>query len=94
MPLATRVFLDLAPATQAMLGELRPSQLAGLAARPDLVRPRWPRHVRCWDLLAGAARCNAAAALQWAHCFGLCLFGADDGTAQVPLQPSRARQRG
>jgi hypothetical protein len=93
MPLATCVFLDLGPATQAMLGELRPSQLAGLAARPDLVRPRWPRHVRFWEVLAGAARCNAAAALQWAHCFGLCLFGVDEAAAQPSLYPSRTRPR-
>jgi hypothetical protein len=94
MPLATRVFLDLTPAAQAMLGESRPSQLAEIAARPDLVRARWPRHVRFWEVLAGAARRNAAAALQWAHCFGLCLYGADDGAAPAPPKPMRRHPRG
>lgn len=94
MPLATRVFLDLSPATQAMLGESRPSQLAELASRPSLVRPRWPQHVRFWEVLTGAARRNAAAALQWAHCFGLCLYGADDGNPPAPSQPARRHPRG
>lgn len=90
-PLAARVVLGLPPAAEARLRNLRPSQLAGVAADPDLIRPRWPRHVRFWGMIVGAARRDSPAALRWTHCVGVCLLGAGD--APPPGQPVTARPR-
>jgi len=76
-PLAANVVLDLTPEAQAQLGALCPSQLAAVAAQPGIVRPRWPDHLRFWEMLEAAARCDSAAALQWTHCVGVCLLGID-----------------
>jgi hypothetical protein len=80
-PLSAHLVLDLTPEAQVMLGQLCPSQLASLAANPGLVRPRWPGHLRYWEMLAAAARRASPEALQWAHCVGVCLLGAEDGPA-------------
>lgn len=80
--LAANVVLGLTPEAQLLLGTLCPSQLATLATQPGIVRPRWPDHLRFWEMLEAAARCESAAALQWAHCVGVCLLGVDAaGTA-------------
>jgi hypothetical protein len=75
--LAANVVLDLTPEAQSLLGALCPSQLAAVAAQPGVVRPRWPDHLRFWEMLEAAARSESAAALQWAHCVGVCLLGVD-----------------
>jgi hypothetical protein len=89
--LASNVVLDLTPDAQSLLSALCPSQLAMLAAQPGLVRPRWPDHLRFWEMLEAAARCETAAALQWAHCVGVCLLGIDSGG--TPPGPGRRRPR-
>lgn len=89
--LAANVVLDLTPEAQSLLGALCPSQLAAVAAQPGIVRPRWPEHLRFWEMLEAAARCESASALQWAHCVGVCLLGVDGGGA--PPGPGRRRPR-
>jgi hypothetical protein len=79
-PLAGRLVLGLSPAGEAWLRELRPSQVADVAADPGLIRPRWPTHVRFWAMFAGAARRASPEALRWTHCVGLCLLGSDEAT--------------
>jgi len=76
-PLATRIALGLPPSSELRLNEMCPSQLVQLATWPGLIRPRWPAHQRFWAMLAGAGRSNTTVALQWAHCVGICLLGAD-----------------
>ena len=93
-PLSANVVLDLAPEARALLGGLCPSQLAAVALHPGLVRPRWPAHQRFWEMLEEAARSRSAVALQWAHCAGVCLLGADDpGAAATYLAGPRRRPR-
>lgn len=87
--LAANVVLDLAPEAQSLLGALCPSQLAAIAAQPGIVRPRWPDHLRFWEMLEAAIRCESATALQWAHCVGVCLLGVDAPGAT----PGPARRR-
>ncbi len=77
VPLATRVALGLAPAAELQLNEMCPSEVAGLADCPSLIRPRWPAHSRFWGMLQGAATAKCPLSLQWAHCVGICLLGAD-----------------
>jgi hypothetical protein len=89
--LAANVVLDLTPEAQSLLAGLCPSQLATLAAQPGIVRPRWPDHLRFWQMLEAAARGDSVEALQWAHCVGVCLLGIDGrGT---PPGPGRRRPR-
>jgi hypothetical protein len=76
-PLATRIALGLSPSSELRLNEMCPSQLVQLATWPGLIRPRWPAHLQFWAMLAGAGRRNTTVALQWAHCVGICLLGAD-----------------
>jgi len=76
-PLATRIALGLPASCELKLNEMCPSQLVQLATWPGLIRPRWPAHQQFWATLAGAGRRNTTVALQWAHCFGICLLGAD-----------------
>lgn len=76
--LVSGVVFSLAPDARRWLLECRPSQLADLALDPATIRPRWRSHVQFWQVLVGAASRSSAAALQWAHCIGLCLIGADD----------------
>jgi hypothetical protein len=90
-PYAARVTLGLSAADEARLADLKPSEVVELARSPGLVRARWPRHLRFWEMLAGAARRDSAGALQWTHCVGLCLFGSEGpasgpGPAQPPGQ--------
>jgi len=80
-PLAATVVLDLAPDAQSLLAGMCPSQLAACAASPGFVRPRWPCHLRFWEMLEVAARRDSPVAMQWAHCVGVCLLGADDASA-------------
>jgi len=80
-PLAATVVLDLAPEAQSLLAGMCPSQLAACAASPGFVRPRWPCHLRFWEMLEVAARRDSPVAMQWAHCVGVCLLGADDASA-------------
>jgi len=89
--LAANVVLDLAPEAQSLLGALCPSQLATLAAQPGIVRPRWPDHLRFWEMLEAAVRRDSSEALQWAHCVGVCLLDIDAGGA--PPGPGRRRPR-
>jgi hypothetical protein len=91
-PLAANVVLDLTPESQSVLASLRPSQLAAFAAHPGFVRPRWPRHLRFWQMLETAARSESAIATQWAHCVGVCLLGVDDDGSAAP-EPAIARRR-
>lgn len=76
-PLATRVALGLSPEMELQLNEMCPSDVAGLAAHGNLIRPRWPGHSRFWAMLRGAAAEGSSVALQWAHCVGICLLGVD-----------------
>ena len=55
-PLATRIALGLSPVAELRLHEMCPSEVAQFAARPDVVRPRWPAHPRFWAMLQSAAR--------------------------------------
>ena len=89
--LAANVVLDLTPEAQSQLSALCPSQLATLAAQPGIVRPRWPDHLRFWEMLEAAARCDSAAAMQWAHCVGVCMLGID--AAGAAPGPGRRRPR-
>lgn len=82
-PLAARVTLGLSAAAEAQLGDLRPSQLAEIALRPNLIRPRWPAHDRYWAMLVAAARGASDAALEQALCVGVCLFGAEHASVAV-----------
>jgi len=79
--LGASVVLDLTPEAQSLLSAMSPSQLAAVAAQPGIARPRWPDHLRFWEMLEAAARRDSAVALQWAHCVGVCLLGIDDAGA-------------
>lgn len=89
-PLAARLVLGLSEEAIQWLAECRLAQLAEVAGAARLVRPRWHQHERFWEVLAAAARRSTPGALQWAHCIGLCLLGAD-GVATAP--PRRRLQR-
>lgn len=94
-PLAASVVLDLAPEAQAVLSGLRPSEIAEFAAHPGFLRPRWPGHLRFWQMLESAARAGSAVAMQWAHCVGVCLLGIDDcsgGGADLTVARRRLRR--
>jgi hypothetical protein len=92
--LAANVVLDLKPEVQSLLAAMAPSQLAAVAAEPGLVRPRWPDHLRFWEMLEAAARRDSTIALQWAHCVGVCLLGVEaDVTAGMPAGVGRRRPR-
>lgn len=92
LPLACSLLLGLTNASHALLRDALPSQLARIASHPGLIRPRWPGHEAFWTLLAGAARCGSVERLRWAHCVGLCLFGAaDSGAADPDGRPLRLR---
>jgi hypothetical protein len=86
---ATRVVLALSAEARSRLMDCRPSQLAELARDPRTIRPRWRLHANFWQALVGAARRDSPAAVEWAHCIGLCLTGADD---QAPLPRRRTRR--
>jgi len=88
-PLATRIALGLSPAAELKLQELCPSEVAQIAACPEVVRPRWPSNPRFWAMLRGAARIDSASLLQSAHCFGICQLGPD----LKPPSPSSPRPR-
>jgi hypothetical protein len=92
-PYAARVALSVSTIDATRLAAMRPSQLATIAQAPGLVCVRWPRHQRFWEMLAGAARADSARALQWAHCVGLCLFGAEAPAAPAAKQAAAARRR-
>lgn len=92
--LAANVVLDLTPESQSLLAAMAPSQLAAVAEQPGLVRPRWPDHLRFWEMLEAAARRDSAIALQWAHCVGVCLLGVEtEGMAGFPAGVGRRRPR-
>jgi hypothetical protein len=76
-PLAIRIALGLSPVAEVRLHEMCPSEVAQFAARPDVLRPRWPSHARFWAMLQGAAKMDSASLLQSAHCLGICLLGPD-----------------
>jgi hypothetical protein len=90
-PLASELVLGLSACAQSLLAEARPSEVAELALRPGLICPRWPAHERFWSVLSHAARDGSPVALQWAHCLGLCLFGARDFAS--PATRPRARRQ-
>jgi hypothetical protein len=90
-PLASELVLGLSACAQSLLAEARPSEVAELALRPGLICPRWPAHERFWSVLSHAARDGSPVALQWAHCLGLCLFGASDFAS--PATRPRARRQ-
>jgi len=88
-PLAMRVALGLSPSAEQQLNGMCPTEMARLAASPDVVRPRWPSNPRFWALLRHAARADSASLLQSAHCFGICLLWPD--VKAMPPQPAPAR---
>jgi hypothetical protein len=88
--LVSGVVFAFAPEARRWLLECRPSQLAELARHPAAIRPRWRTHAQFWQLLVGAACRSSVAALEWAHCIGLCLIGAEVAT---PAADGRRRQR-
>ena len=92
-PMATRIALGLPPSVELRLNEMCPSELVHLATWPGLIRPRWPAHQRFWATLAGAGRRNTSVALQWAHCVGICLLGADrERPASTAGEPGARRR--
>lgn len=76
-PLAARIALGLSPAAELRLNEMCQSEVAQLAACPDVIHPRWPEQPRFWVMLRGAARRCSSTSQQRAHCFGICLLGPD-----------------
>jgi hypothetical protein len=90
-PMALQLVLGLPDDAQRALADCRLAQLAEIAGSPRMIRPRWRLHSRFWEMLAAAARRGTPAALQWAHCVGLCLVGAADG--EVAPAPPRRRPR-
>lgn len=89
-PLAARIALGLSPGAELRLNEMCQSEVAQLAARPEVIHPRWPAQPRFWVMLLGAARQNLPTSRQWAHCFGICLLGPDlDGFAASASPPAR-----
>lgn len=92
-PLATRIALGLPASCELKLNEMCPSQLVQLATWPGLIRPRWPAHRQFWATLAGAGRRNTTVALQWAHCFGICLLGADREVPGDRAEDAGSRRR-
>ena len=88
--LVSGVVFAFAPEARRWLLDCRPSQLAELARHPAAIRPRWRTHAQFWQLLVGAACRSSVAALEWAHCIGLCLIGAEVAT---PAADGRRRQR-
>jgi hypothetical protein len=86
-PLAARVVLGLSYQVQQQLADWRLPQLADMARRPELIRPRWRLHPQFWQTLVGAARRDSPRALHWAHCIGVCLIGAEDGAGAAPPRP-------
>jgi hypothetical protein len=87
--LAARVVLALSAEARTWLRDCRPSQLAGLATDVHAIRPRWRQHAYFWETLVGAARRDSTAALDWAHCIGLCLIGAEDHAPSPRRRPRR-----
>jgi hypothetical protein len=73
-PLAIRMTLGVSPPAELRLHGMCPSEVAQFAARPDVLRPRWPSHSRFWAMLQTAARVDSASLLQSAHCLGICLL--------------------
>ena len=88
--LVSGVVFALAPEARRWLLECRPSQLAELALDPATIRPRWRAHAQFWQVLVGASCRSSVAALEWAHCIGLCLIGASEGS---PATAGRRRPR-
>ena len=86
---ASRVVLALSVEARTRLLDCRPSQLAELARDPRTIRPRWRLHANFWQTLLGAARRDSPAAVEWAHCIGVCLIGADE---RAPAPRRRARR--
>lgn len=85
--LAAGVVFALAPEARRWLLECRPLQVADLVLDPASIRPRWRWNVHFWETLVAAAGCSSPAALEWAHCIGLCLIGAaDDPPASLPAK--------
>ena len=91
-PLAPRVVLGLQDEVQQWLSDCRFALLAQSAVDPAVIKPRWRGHLRFWEMLVGAVRRNSPAALQWAHCTGLCLIGAGDGEVAARPPPRRPRR--
>ena len=90
--LMARLVLGLSDEAQQWLATCRLARLAELAEDAAVVRPRWRRHVRFWQLLAAAAARSSPAALQWACCIGLCLTGSGDaGPGPAPAHRRRRR---
>lgn len=89
--LAAGFVLELSGATRRWLADCRPSELAGLARQPGLIRPRWRLHAGLWHTLIGAARRDSPTALQWGCCIGVCLTGAGD--RETPPAPARRLPR-
>ena len=94
-PLAARIVFGLQPVEELRLNELSPSQVGALAADPGVVRARWPDRPRFWAALRSAAETSTPAALQWAHCMGICLI--EEGPAGLrdgdPAPPAGRRRR-
>lgn len=76
-PLAARIAFGLSPAAELVLNETCPTRIAMLSTHPGVVRARWPGHSRFWAMLRGAAQSDSDHSLQWAHCVGICLMGAE-----------------
>jgi hypothetical protein len=93
-PLAARIAFGLSPAAELALIGFCPSQVAGLATHPGVVRARWPAQPGFWAMLRSAAQANCVHALQWAHCSGICLMDADHGGARAEdVVPAPGPQR-
>jgi hypothetical protein len=88
-PLAMRFALGLSPAAEQQLNGMCPTEVARVAASPDVVRPRWPSNPRFWAILRGAARADSASLLQSAHCLGICLLWPDVKAPAPHLPPAR-----
>jgi hypothetical protein len=80
-PLVARIAFGLSASDERELTESCPTRITALAARPGVVRARWPGHPKFWAMLRGAAQSGSDSALRWAHCAGICLMDRPDGSA-------------
>jgi hypothetical protein len=88
-PLSPRIAFGLQQADEAQLAALSIAESYRLASWPGLIRPRWPTHVRYWEMLIEAALDTGADCMRWAYATGLCLLGQRE--RPFNLDTSRAR---
>lgn len=94
VPFAARIAFGLPADVESRLSSLSPSDTFRLASWQGLVRPRWPGHVRFWNMLAAAAAGSRTEDLFWAYSAGLCLLGqCERAPATLRYASAERRQR-